>query len=57
VVDNREVAEDVEAVAAAKKYLSYFQGTTPSWEAADPLQLRDLIPENNRRRLQHANRH
>ena len=44
-----EIADDVEAVAAAKKYLSYFQGTTPAWEAADPLQLRDLIPENNRR--------
>ncbi len=32
-----EVADDVEAVAIAKKYLSYFQGATSSWEAGDPL--------------------
>lgn len=44
-----EVADDVEAVAAAKKYISYFQGTTSKWEAADQLCLRDLIPENNKR--------
>ena len=44
-----EVADDVEAVAAAKKYLSYFQGTASKWEAADPLRLRELIPENNKR--------
>jgi len=44
-----EVADDVEAVAAARKYLSYFQGKTAKWEAADQLRLRDLIPENNKR--------
>lgn len=44
-----EVADDVEAVAMAKKYLSYFQGTTSSWEAGDPLKLRDLIPESRKR--------
>ena len=44
-----EVADDLEAVAAAKKYLSYFQGTISKWEAADQLRLRDLIPENNKR--------
>jgi acetyl-CoA carboxylase carboxyltransferase component len=44
-----EVADDAEAVAVAKKYLSYFQGTTSKWEAADQLRLRDLIPENNKR--------
>lgn len=44
-----EVADDTEAVAAARKYLSYFQGTTPVWEAADQIRLRDLIPENNKR--------
>ncbi len=44
-----EVADDMEAVAAAKKYLSYFQGTTPAWEAADQLRLRDMIPENSKR--------
>lgn len=44
-----EVADDVEAVAAAKKYISYFQGSTPDWEAGDQNVLRDLIPENRRR--------
>jgi len=44
-----EAADDVEAVAAAKKYLSYFQGTTPAWETADQLRLRDMIPENSKR--------
>jgi acetyl-CoA carboxylase carboxyltransferase component len=44
-----EVADDTEAVAVAKKYLSYFQRTTPQWEAADQLRLRDLIPESRKR--------
>jgi len=44
-----EVADDAEAVAAAKKYLSYFQGTTSKWEAADQFRLRDLIPESSKR--------
>ncbi len=44
-----EVADDVEMVAVAKQYLSYFQGTTSQWEAADQLRLRDLIPENRKR--------
>lgn len=44
-----EAADDAEAVAAAQKYLSYFQGTTPVWEAADQRRLRDLIPENSKR--------
>jgi acetyl-CoA carboxylase carboxyltransferase component len=43
------VADDVEAVAVAQKYLSYFQGSTPTWEAADQHLLRQLIPENRRR--------
>ncbi len=44
-----EVVDDVEAVAAAKKYLSYFQGATSKWEAADQMRLRDIIPENRKR--------
>jgi acetyl-CoA carboxylase carboxyltransferase component len=44
-----EVADDVEMVAVAKQYLSYFQGTTSQWEAADQLRLRNLIPENRKR--------
>jgi acetyl-CoA carboxylase carboxyltransferase component len=43
------VADDVEMVAVAKKYLSYFQGAIPTWEAEDQTILRDLIPENRRR--------
>ena len=44
-----EAADDIEAVAVARKYLSYFQGTTSRWEAADQIRLRDLIPENSKR--------
>jgi acetyl-CoA carboxylase carboxyltransferase component len=44
-----EVADDVEAVALAKKYLSYFQGATAAWEAGDQLCLRSLIPEKSKR--------
>lgn len=43
------VENEVEAVAAAKKYLSYFQGITQTWEASDQRQLRHLIPENRLR--------
>lgn len=42
------VNDDAEAVAATKKYLSYFQGATSPWEAQDPLRLRDVIPENRK---------
>ncbi len=45
VVDLR-VADEAAAVAAAKKYLSYFQGPLPDWEAADQRLLRSSIPEN-----------
>lgn len=44
-----EVADDVEMVAITKKYLSYFQGATSKWDAADQMSLRTLIPENRRR--------
>jgi len=44
-----EVEDDVEAVAVAKKYLSYFQGPTSSWDAADQLKLRNIIPESRKR--------
>jgi acetyl-CoA carboxylase carboxyltransferase component len=44
-----EVADDVEMVAVTKKYLSYFQGATEKWEAADQMRLRKLVPENRRR--------
>jgi len=43
------VRDDQEAIAVAKKYLSYFQGTTSRWEASDQHLLRQLIPEQSRR--------
>ncbi len=44
------VAEDEEqATALARQVLSYFQGPTESWEAADQRLLRHAIPENRKR--------
>ena len=43
------VEDEAEAVAAAKKYLSYFQGATANWECADQRLLRGIIPENRLR--------
>ncbi|GAA1291280.1 acetyl-CoA carboxylase family protein [Saccharothrix xinjiangensis] len=40
------VADDAEAVAAARKYLSYFQGPVDAWECADQRVLRHAVPEN-----------
>jgi acetyl-CoA carboxylase carboxyltransferase component len=42
------VADDTQAVAAAREYLSYFQGTISRWEAADQYLLRNMIPEQRR---------
>ena len=43
------VEDEAEAVQVAKKYLSYFQGSLPEWECADPRLLRGIIPENRLR--------
>jgi len=43
------VDDDAEAVAAAKKYLSYFQGAVTEWKCADQRLLRSTIPENRLR--------
>jgi acetyl-CoA carboxylase carboxyltransferase component len=48
VVDLR-VADEAAAVAAAKKYLAYFQGPRPTWTHADQAPLRDALPERRRR--------
>jgi acetyl-CoA carboxylase carboxyltransferase component len=40
------VDDEAQAVAAARHYLSFFQGTLPDWQAHDPLRLRDALPEN-----------
>jgi acetyl-CoA carboxylase carboxyltransferase component len=44
------VADEAEAVAVAKRYLSYFGGPAEGddWSHTDPGRLRDLVPENRR---------
>ncbi len=44
-----EVADESEAVAAAKRLISYFQGPVSAWEAPDQAPLRGLVPERRRR--------
>lgn len=39
------VADEAEAVAVAKQYLSYFQGPLERWTCADPRLARSAIPE------------
>ena len=43
------VADEREAVAAARHYLSFFQGRVDAWSAPDALALRDLVPQNRLR--------
>ncbi len=43
------VEDEAAAVAAAKKYLSYFQGDLTKWESLDQTKLRNIIPEQRRR--------
>ncbi|MBS0526289.1 MAG: biotin/lipoyl-binding protein [Proteobacteria bacterium] len=43
------VEDEAEAVAVARRYLSYFQGALPEWRAADQRLLRRAIPENRLR--------
>jgi acetyl-CoA carboxylase carboxyltransferase component len=43
------VADEAEAVAAAKRYLGYFQGRLPQWEAPDQRRMRAVVPENRLR--------
>ncbi len=38
------VEDEAEAVAVARQYLSYFQGTIEEWECGDPEALRDVVP-------------
>jgi acetyl/propionyl-CoA carboxylase alpha subunit/acetyl-CoA carboxylase carboxyltransferase component len=44
-----EVADEVEAVDVARRYLSYFQGPVTAWECEDQRRLRALVPENRLR--------
>ena len=48
VIDIR-VADEKEAVAMAKKYLSYFQGPVESWNRHDDSVMRGLVPEQRTR--------
>jgi acetyl/propionyl-CoA carboxylase alpha subunit/acetyl-CoA carboxylase carboxyltransferase component len=43
------VDDERAAVAAAKQYLSYFQGPLSDWSAPDQRLLRSIVPENRRR--------
>ncbi len=43
------VKDEAEAVETVKKYLSYFQGAIPIWDAPDQRSLRHAIPENRMR--------
>jgi len=43
------VEDEAAAVAAARQYLSYFQGATTGWQCADPRTLRHVVPENRLR--------
>jgi acetyl/propionyl-CoA carboxylase alpha subunit len=48
VVDVR-VPDEAAAIAVAKQYLGYFQGSLSSWECADQRLLRRIVPENRLR--------
>jgi len=43
------VEDEAEAVAAARHYLSFFQGRTTEWTAPDTRALRHVVPENRLR--------
>ena len=43
------VADEAEAVAATKRLLAYFQGSTPAGPEADQAALREIVPERERR--------
>jgi Acetyl-CoA carboxylase, carboxyltransferase component (subunits alpha and beta) len=43
------VDDEAEGVAAAKQYLSYFQGRIDQWACADQRLLRQSVPENRLR--------
>jgi len=43
------VDDEAQAVAAARHYLSFFQGVQPDWQAPPAHALRDVVPENRLR--------
>lgn len=42
------VKDEIEAVAVAKKYLSYFQGKTAEWSMHDQSELRNIVPADRK---------
>nr|WP_212763051.1 carboxyl transferase domain-containing protein [Gordonia araii] len=42
------VADEAEAVAVARRLLSYFRGTVDGWSAEDQEPLREVVPESSR---------
>jgi len=43
------VEDEAEATAAARRYLSYFQGDVDAWSCADQREVRFLVPEDRNR--------
>jgi acetyl-CoA carboxylase carboxyltransferase component len=43
------VADEAEASVVARRYLGYFQGSVPRWEAPDPTLLRSVVPQDRAR--------
>jgi acetyl-CoA carboxylase carboxyltransferase component len=43
------VPDEAEAVAVAKRYLAYFQGSLPDWEAPEQRLMRRIVPANRLR--------
>jgi acetyl-CoA carboxylase carboxyltransferase component len=43
------VDDEAEAVKVARHYLSFFQGSLPTWTVPDPFALRDVVPQNRLR--------
>lgn len=43
------VRDEAEAVRTARRYLAFFQGPLPDWQASDARLLRDLVPQNRLR--------
>ncbi len=46
------VEDEAEAIAVAKSYLSYFQGSVDVWEAPEPEAARTVVPEDRLRAYQ-----
>jgi acetyl-CoA carboxylase carboxyltransferase component len=50
------VADEAEAVAVAKQYLSYFQGSVAEWTCVDPTRTSWRDPRGSQARLRRSHR-